>query len=352
MAAALLALTLLGSLFSVTVTGARLTPALLITSFSPPGLAASAPMLAVTELEAAPVPLTVVAPSVTAEELLAAVDGTAQALSTLVQAQRASSVEVEGATSSSEPERIPIYWTYEVQSGDNLTKVAERFGVGRDYILWNNADLIDDQNLLAIGDKLQIPAVEGMIHGVSADETLTAIALRYDADVQDVIDFQANGISDPNLLPVGKLILVVGGSKPQPIAPSLRPIVGVDVGPGGFAWPIAGPIEVTSYWGPVHPLGIDLNARYQSLFASRAGQVVFIGGDPHVSYGWYIDIRHDGGWVTRYAHLSEFKVSLGQWVEAGDVIAITGNSGRSTGPHLHFEIRRNDVVQNPLQWLP
>lgn len=352
MAAALLALTLLGSLFSVTATSARPTPALRVASFSPPGLAASAPMLAVTELEAAPVPLTVVAPSVTAEELLAAVDGTAQALNTLVQAQRSSSVEVEGATSSSEPERIPIYWTYEVQSGDNLTKVAERFGVGRDYIVWNNADLIDNQDLLAIGDKLQIPAVEGMIHGVSADETLTAIALRYDADVQDVIDFQANGISDPNLLPVGKLILVVGGSKPQPIAPSLRPTAGVDVGPGGFAWPIGGPIEITSYWGPVHPLGIDLNARYQSLFASRAGQVVFIGGDPWVSYGWYIDIRHDGGWVTRYAHLSEFKVSLGQWVEAGEVIAITGNSGRSTGPHLHFEIRRNDVVQNPLQWLP
>ncbi len=77
-----------------------------------------------------------------------------------------------------------------------------------------------------------------------------------------------------------------------------------------------------------------------------------MGGDACCSYGYYIDIQHADGYVTRYAHLSKFLVKLGEQVEQGETIAISGNTGYSTGAHVHFEIRRNGAVRNPLDFLP
>ncbi|HRC62551.1 MAG TPA: M23 family metallopeptidase [Dehalococcoidia bacterium] len=110
--------------------------------------------------------------------------------------------------------------------------------------------------------------------------------------------------------------------------------------------------SITSYFGPSHPLGIDIEAPYVPVVASRAGQVVFVGGDPCCSYGLYVIIRHDGEYETRYAHLSQFSVQLGQWVDAGQQIGISGSTGRSTGAHLHFEVIYNGSVINPLTVLP
>ena len=110
--------------------------------------------------------------------------------------------------------------------------------------------------------------------------------------------------------------------------------------------------NVTSYYGPSHPLGIDIEAPYVPVAAARAGQVVFAGGDPCCSYGLNIVIRHDQGFETRYAHLSRIAVTLGQFVEVGQNIGVSGTTGRVTGPHLHFEVLLNGVIQNPLSYMP
>ena len=353
---AFFALVLLGGMFPVTVPGAVPTLTLQAASFTMPGLAASAPTTAVTSLEAAPLPLTVVAPPVSEETLLAAADSTQAALTTLQQTQRNASVPVEVITAR-EPERIPLYYRYEVQPGDTMSSIAARFGVESKYIDWNNADVIDDVDVLAVGDMLQIPSVPGIIHGVRAGETLTEIALKYDAEVEGIIEFPANGLADPNQLREGSLILVVGGKRLPPPAPSLRPtpvspeFVSREPSPFGFIWPLD-VVSVTSYFTAWHPLGIDINAPYVPVAASAGGRVIFAGGDFCCSYGLYVEIDHGSGYETLYAHLSGVVVQIGEWVEQGQILGLSGTTGRSTGPHLHFELRRNGIVQDPLLFMP
>jgi murein DD-endopeptidase MepM/ murein hydrolase activator NlpD len=331
-------------------------PSLSARALSVPGLAASAPTASANSIGAAPLPLTVVSPVVEQQALLAASDSTNATLSQLEGAAQAASQPDGGTVSAREQEQIPLFNRYEVQEGDSVSSIAEKFGVAREYILWNNIEVIDDANLLQPGMLLQIPAVEGIIHAVRLDETLTQIAAQYDADVQDIIDFPANNLSDPNQLQEGSMILVPGGRIVPPPAETIRPqepapeVVTRDASATGFIWPVIGPI--TSQFGPSHPLGIDIGAPYVPIAAAAAGQVVFVGGDPCCSYGNYIEIDHGDGYSTRYAHLSEFKVSLGDHVEQGQIIGISGTTGHSTGPHLHFELRRNGEVVNPMLFLP
>ncbi|MDA0256671.1 MAG: M23 family metallopeptidase [Chloroflexi bacterium] len=330
-------------------------PVLRVQQLTIPGLAASAPVSTVRELEALPVPLTVVAPSVAAGSVLLAEDGTELALAVLAETQReaAAPTEIVGARA---PQQLPKFFRYEVQPGDSVLGIAQRFGIASDFILWNNIDIVSDADLLTVGDRLRVPSVEGILHDVRLGETLTDIASTYEAEVAQVIAFPANSISDPNLLRDGETLLVVGGKRLPKPAPTLRPTVSapdfVDRDPSatGFIWPVVD--IITSFYGPLHPLGIDINAPFVPVAASQAGQVFFAGGEPCCSYGIYVDIVHGGGYETRYAHLSQLYVTLGEWVEQGQIIGISGNSGRSTGPHLHFEIYRNGFLLNPLQLLP
>ena len=374
-AAVLLAVTLLGARFPTTVVaGSAGTAPLQVASLSLPGLAASAPSATVTRLVSAPVASTVIQTSIRQGAVLRAADTTQQALSALGERQAQSSAGAgpgAGTVSAARSaEQQPLFYRYEVQSGDTVSGIAARFGIESKYILWNNIDIISDQHALALGSKLQVPSVEGILHQVKVGETISEIASQYDAKVSAVVSFPANGLANnPNLLVEGSTIIVPGGKVvPRPAA-TLRPqLVTVAPAPAtapaavasnivsrpqsraGFIWPVVN--NVTSLFGPSHPLGIDIEAPYVPVTAARAGQIVFAGGDPCCSYGLNIIIRHDGGYETRYAHLSTVGVKLGQFVEVGQSIGITGATGRVTGPHLHFEVLLNGVIQNPMAYLP
>ncbi len=330
-------------------------PTLRVQQLSIPGLAAAAPASTVQQLEAPPVPLTVVAPPVVAGSVLLAEDGTELALAVIAEEQReaAEPTEVVGARA---PQQLPKFFRYEVQPGDTVLGIAQRFGISSDYILWNNIGVVSDADLLTVGDRLRVPSLEGILHDVRLGETLTDITNTYEAEVSEVIGFPANSISDPNLLRDGETLLVVGGKRLPKPAPTLRPSVDApdfvsrDPSATGFIWPVVD--LITSFFGPAHPLGIDINAPFVPVAASQAGQIVFAGGEPCCSYGLYVDIVHGGGYETRYAHLSQIYVGLGEWVEQGQIIGLSGNTGRSTGPHLHFELYRNGFLLNPLQFLP
>jgi len=124
-----------------------------------------------------------------------------------------------------------------------------------------------------------------------------------------------------------------------------------------FNWPLFG--EITSGFGPRrHPItrerhfheGIDIEAdEGTSVYAARAGKVIFAG--PSGGYGLLVILDH-GLYQTYYAHLSEILVYKGRFVGAGQLIARSGNTGFSTGPHLHFEIRLREIPVNPLDYLP
>ncbi len=123
-------------------------------------------------------------------------------------------------------------------------------------------------------------------------------------------------------------------------------------GAPSFGWPLSG--SITSPYGMrdgrLHA-GIDIGKPIGNpVKASAAGTVTRAGnaGD----YGILVEINHGNGWVTRYAHNSQVKVKVGQKVSKGQTIALSGNTGRSTGPHLHFEIRYNGSAKNPMTYLP
>lgn len=122
---------------------------------------------------------------------------------------------------------------------------------------------------------------------------------------------------------------------------------------GSFVWPAPGVSRITCPWGTPrsygHHMGVDIGISYGKLVAARAGRVSKAGY--RGTYGLCLDITHSGGVLTRYAHCDRLLVSVGDQVKAGQQIAISGNTGRSTGPHLHFEIRFNDADRNPLNYV-
>lgn len=357
-----------GARFTIAAPANGYNASLKVSAFSLPGLAATVPdaavagpptppAVAVTVVPAAEQPTLVTSsppptPEAVRQVSQAVVEGTAVPATTAV--VRASRTQ----------EPVLKYYQYQVQPGDTVNLIASRSGIDPKYILWNNIDIISNEHLLTVGDILQIPAVEGILHPVRIGDTLSGIANQYGSKVADIVAFPGNGLANPGDLKEGSIILVPGGRIAERTNPTARPTSPAQVaqptavasaarpagGATGWVWPVVN--NVTSYFGASHPLGIDIEAPYVPVVASRSGQVVFVGGDPCCSYGLYIIIRHDGEYETRYAHLSQFSVQLGQWVDAGQQIGISGSTGRSTGAHLHFEVIYNGYVSNPLAILP
>ena len=129
---------------------------------------------------------------------------------------------------------------------------------------------------------------------------------------------------------------------------------------GSFIWPCNNKIitsRVKIRWGRWHK-GIDIGARYENVYAAASGYAYTM--ENPGGYGHYIMIVHGDGYITLYAHLDYYKISYGQYVKQGQVIATSGNSGASTGPHLHFEVRKASSLSsffsssflNPLDYLP
>jgi murein DD-endopeptidase MepM/ murein hydrolase activator NlpD len=121
-------------------------------------------------------------------------------------------------------------------------------------------------------------------------------------------------------------------------------------GSGRFAMPVSGSNLTSKFgmrWGRMHT-GIDLTGN-KSIRASDNGVVEFVGN--RTGTGKTIIINHKNGYKTLYGHLNSYNVSEGDIVEKGDKIGIMGNTGHSTGVHLHFEIQKNGVAQNPLKYL-
>lgn len=250
-----------------------------------------------------------------------------------------------------QPAGLPRYIEYTVQRGDTLQSIAERFGVGEEYILWNNIDLLADPISLEPDQTLQIPAVEGIIHSIQIGDTLRSIIERYDGDLEATLSFRANNITDPNTLPLDQLVLVVAGRAAPPLQYRRDPPGGTFG--GNWGWPTESRLITSFFKVGGHDHGIDIGAVPGTpVQAAEVGTVIFVGGDPCCSYGFHVIIDHGNGYTSLYSQLSRFNVSVGQAVSRGQLIALSGNTGRSTGPHLGFEINRYGIHLNPLAFLP
>lgn len=200
---------------------------------------------------------------------------------------------------------------------------------------------------------------DGVIHTVRGGENLFRIAQHYGVPVSEILD--ANDVPDVRDLPTGTQLWIPGARVRRPSTHPLRPPLqsktaaeadALAHGALCFAWPLRG--RLTSRYGSrgrrPHE-GLDIAASRGALVrAAEAGRVVFSGRMG--GYGNVVVLRHTTAYASVYAHHRRNRVSKGGFVDKGGVVGEVGTTGNASGPHLHFEIRRDEIAQDPLLFLP
>lgn len=236
---------------------------------------------------------------------------------------------------------------YTVQQGDTLSEIADLFTISENTIIWENK--LSGKNI-SVGQELAILPVTGIRHKVAKGDTISSIAKRYQVENEDVSIF--NGLSDGTLV-IGNLITIPNGIKPVVVEQKTEKKTknpqktssekSSSKLNGYFVRPASGP--VTSNFGPrngSYHYGIDYGGPIGAppigapIYAAASGKVIKTSCGS--GYGICMVLQHDNGTQTLYAHLNKILKGNGEKVSRGEVIAELGNTGRSTGPHLHFEI--------------
>ncbi len=244
-----------------------------------------------------------------------------------------------------------------VKDGETLESIAGQYGLKKETLMWENN--LKEKATLNEGDKLRILPVDGIRHKVAKGETIESIGKKYGlegAAVQAIVDFPFNDfVNDETFeLAVGQYLMVPGGEKKTVAAPTatyarvLTPDAGTVSATGDFIWPAAG--MITQGYSFYHK-AIDIaNGGGGPILAADSGIVTASGWDSS-GYGNRVIVDHGNGSRTLYAHLRVLNVTEGQSVNRGDMLGEMGSTGRSTGTHLHFEIRQDSVLLNPMNYL-
>lgn len=262
----------------------------------------------------------------------------------------------------------PLITVYTVKSGDTLSTIASQFSISTNTILWAND--LTKKSVVRVGQKLTILPVSGVVYTVGKGNTLGGIAAKFDVDVEEIISF--NDLEEDKTIRVGMKLIIPNGELPVEKKPVVEPVkvavkkeVKTEIAKtavvekteekavsekvetveekpttssGYFTHPIPGSVLTQGAHGYN---SVDFGAPVGTpVLASAEGKVIvakpsgYNGG-----YGKNIVIEHANGTQTLYAHLSSVSVSVDDEVTKGQQIALSGNTGRSTGPHLHFEVR-------------
>jgi murein DD-endopeptidase MepM/ murein hydrolase activator NlpD len=203
---------------------------------------------------------------------------------------------------------------------------------------------------------------EGVVHVVRPGETLYRISRYYEVPLETVI--RVNDVEDVSDVAVGTQLWIPEARRSAATASIALPAAIAHPGPGGrelalresnlvFDWPVRGQLS-SGYGrrgGSTHD-GVDIRApRGTPVRAAEAGRVIH-SGDGLGDYGEVVILKHAGRYSTVYAHHDAIRVREGEFVEKGDIIGTVGTSGNASGPHLHFEVRRDRRPQDPLAYLP
>ena len=261
--------------------------------------------------------------------------------------------EAEEATSTfiSEKPRAEII-DYKVETGDTISGIALKFGISTDTIRWANN--FESSTVLKPGQTIKIPPVTGIVYKVNKGDTVYTLAKKYSSDAQAIVDYPFNTFTDDETfeIAVGQTLIIPDGVMPK-VAPVYiarkTPTAGTVVASGAFVWPTSGTISQRFVW---YHRGIDIaNKVGTPILAADSGTIIVAGWPDNIGYGNRVMIDHGNGFVTLYGHLSQVSVSTGQTVKRGDLVGLMGSTGRSTGPHCHFEIRASGKTQDPLAYL-
>ena len=226
---------------------------------------------------------------------------------------------------------------YVVHTGDTVAIVAEMFGVSSDTILSANNMVKGDK--LKVGDVLLILPYSGVEHTVAKGETLQGIANKYKIDIDDILS--ANDLEADAKIVIGDKLMVPGAN----MSTSTKPKSTSSVAKGGSTVPsVAGyfvnPVPSARKSRGVKPghKGVDLAAPTgTTIRAAASGTVLIARNGNNGGFGNYVVIQHPNGCKTLYAHMSSLGTTAGAQVSQGNTIGYVGSTGKSTGPHLHFE---------------
>ncbi|PKL72328.1 hypothetical protein CVV26_02070 [Candidatus Kuenenbacteria bacterium HGW-Kuenenbacteria-1] len=246
---------------------------------------------------------------------------------------------------------------YIVKAGDVISGIAKKFNISTNTILWENN--LSERSLIKPGDELVILPVTGVVHTVGKGENLGKIAKKYNINETEILAI--NELTNDSLK-INQKIIIPGGEKHFPLIFAKKvainkkwvpPVLGKFISSkikAGFIWPTSS-YRITQYYHWGHP-GIDIGGKNHSspIYASADG-VVASAIYSNRGYGRHIIINNGNNTTTLYGHMSEFYVKRGERVEKGQVIGLLGSTGRSTGPHLHFEIKINGQKINPLKYI-
>jgi LysM repeat protein len=230
--------------------------------------------------------------------------------------------------------------TYVVREGDSLGKIAEMYDVSINTILWAND--MNRNSVIRPGQNLVILPMSGVLHTVSSGDTLSIIAKKYSGDIDEIAIF--NDLKSTDKLSIGDIIIIPDGQASSSISPSSvnnssTKIVSNNTSyKGYYIKPFASGRKTQGIHGyNAVDYGMPVGT---ALYASAEGTVIIAkNAGWNGGYGQYVVIKHPNNTQTLYAHMSRVSVSVGQTVKKGQTIGLSGNTGRSTGPHLHFEIR-------------
>ena len=241
------------------------------------------------------------------------------------------------APASTTPLNVRIH---KVKRDESLSSIAKKYGVSMDTISGSNN--LNTNGNPAPGTTLVIPDRDGILHKMKSGNNIAGLASKYKIPVEKIL--AVNNLKNPDFVPEDQLVFIPD-AKPQNTF-------------SGFLWP-ANIRKVTNGYGwRKNPFtgknrefhkGMDIGVRYGWVRSTKYGKVTFAGWMG--GYGNAVIVAHPGGWKSLYGHLSKIIVKEGQYVNQGQNIAVSGNSGRSTGPHVHFELIKQGDHTNPKKYL-
>ncbi|MDR2676417.1 MAG: M23 family metallopeptidase [Endomicrobium sp.] len=244
------------------------------------------------------------------------------------------------------------FFVYSVRRSDNLWKIAKRYGYSVDTLIGNNPQLKTYR--VNVSQKILVPSIGGSLHPIQRDDTWLKIAKRYGADAKTL---RNTNLGVVKLIP-GEYVFIPGKkpdinlmNKAMQEKYELRSL---------FVYPLIKKGRLSSKFGHrIHPItgkmslhaGIDISVPVGTCVAAAAGGEVIVASYNMGHYGTAVFIDHKNGYVTHYGHLSSIRVKVGQKVKAKQYIAKSGATGRVTGPHLHFTVKKRGKALDPLKFL-
>lgn len=266
-------------------------------------------------------------------------------------AELAASEELMEAAAAAEAESVPeslkpvVWQRYTVRQGDSVSRIASRFGLrNMSTVLAVNG--IDNARRLQVGQTLDIPSIDGIVHTVVKGDTLSSIAKRYSISMNGLLD--SNDL-ESEVLSAGQRLFVPGASlsrfdlKKAMGELFIRPVAGRLTSSYGYrSDPFTGARSFHTGIDLAVPLGTPVKATLDGRIAATGYSPV---------YGNYVIITHDGGYQSLYGHLQSIGVKKGASIIQGGIIGKAGSTGYSTGPHVHFTVYKNGKMINPLSVL-